>query len=304
MYWGTSEWSADEIAEACGIAKDLKMIAPVVEQPQYNILERRKVEYEFQRLYQRFGLGLTVFSPIKMGLLSGKYNDNPDAPPAGSRFAEGKGDKFVNWANKEWYGNDEWKALIQNVVKLKVSFVIVVDAVLSLSLACPLPPATLATRYERVMADRDMCVCVWLGYCGEARRDAVTAGPGMVPQEPQRYLRDHRSLTAGANCRECGCIEGSGEADARNHGRGRCHCGRGQTGPGKTRLENGVFFWKFVFLLRPFGWRGFNYWAYHIWERTRGSVQKRTNTSCYQLDPCAAASRPHVMERWPRSFTR
>ncbi|UQC79803.1 voltage-dependent potassium channel beta subunit [Colletotrichum lupini] len=119
MYWGTSEWSADEIAEACGVAKDLRMIAPVVEQPQYNILERRKVEYEFQRLYQRFGLGLTVFSPIKMGLLSGKYNDNPDAPPAGSRFAEGKGDKFVNWANKEWYGNDEWKALIQNVVKLK-----------------------------------------------------------------------------------------------------------------------------------------------------------------------------------------
>ncbi|KAK1483220.1 voltage-dependent potassium channel beta subunit [Colletotrichum abscissum] len=119
MYWGTSEWSADEIAEACGVAKDLRMIAPVVEQPQYNILERRKVEYEFQRLYQRFGLGLTVFSPIKMGLLSGKYNDDPDAPPAGSRFAEGKGDKFVNWANKEWYGNDEWKALIQNVVKLK-----------------------------------------------------------------------------------------------------------------------------------------------------------------------------------------
>ncbi|KAJ0343822.1 hypothetical protein KNSL1_009941, partial [Colletotrichum chrysophilum] len=115
MYWGTSEWSADEIAEACGIAKDLKMIPPVVEQPQYNILERRKVEYEFQRLYQRFGLGLTTFSPIKMGLLSGKYNESLDAPPAGSRFAEGKGDKFVNWANKEWYGNDEWKSLIQNV---------------------------------------------------------------------------------------------------------------------------------------------------------------------------------------------
>jgi aryl-alcohol dehydrogenase-like predicted oxidoreductase len=126
LYWGTSEWSADEIAEACGIAKDLKMIAPIVEQPQYNILERRRVEYEYQRLYKRFGLGLTIFSPIKMGLLSGKYNDSLNAPPAGSRFAEGKNDKFVSWAVKEWYGNDEWKTMISNVVKLKVSCCLVV----------------------------------------------------------------------------------------------------------------------------------------------------------------------------------
>ncbi|RYO30227.1 putative voltage-gated potassium channel subunit beta [Alternaria arborescens] len=90
LYWGTSEWSADEIAEACGIAKQLGLIAPIVEQPQYNLLERKKVEGEFQRLYARFGLGLTTFSPLKFGLLSGKYNDSPDAPPAGSRFAEGK----------------------------------------------------------------------------------------------------------------------------------------------------------------------------------------------------------------------
>jgi aryl-alcohol dehydrogenase-like predicted oxidoreductase len=121
LYWGTSEWSADEIAEACGIAKDLKMIPPVVEQPQYNMLTRRRVEGEYQRLYKRFGIGLTVFSPIMMGLLSGKYNDSLDAPPEGSRFAVGKGDKFVNWANKEWYGNDDWKNMIQKIVKLKVS---------------------------------------------------------------------------------------------------------------------------------------------------------------------------------------
>jgi aryl-alcohol dehydrogenase-like predicted oxidoreductase len=118
LYWGTSEWSADEIAEACGIAKQLGLIAPVVEQPQYNLLERKKVESEFQRLYARFGIGLTTFSPLKFGLLSGKYNDSPDAPPAGSRFAEGK-DGFVS-GMRDRYGNDEWSGMINSARKLKV----------------------------------------------------------------------------------------------------------------------------------------------------------------------------------------
>lgn len=118
LYWGTSEWSADEIAEACGIAKQLGLIAPVVEQPQYNLLERKKVESEFQRLYARFGIGLTTFSPLKFGLLSGKYNDSPDAPPPGSRFAEGK-DGFVS-GMRDRYGNDEWKDLISRAKALKV----------------------------------------------------------------------------------------------------------------------------------------------------------------------------------------
>ncbi|OAL52824.1 Aldo/keto reductase [Pyrenochaeta sp. DS3sAY3a] len=118
MYWGTSEWSADEIAEACGIAKQLGLIAPIVEQPMYNLLVRKKVEGEFQRLYSRFGLGLTTFSPLNFGLLSGKYNDSPDAPPAGSRFAEGN-DKFVNNMRDSWYGNDDWKNIISKTTQLK-----------------------------------------------------------------------------------------------------------------------------------------------------------------------------------------
>ncbi|KAK4215492.1 putative voltage-gated potassium channel subunit beta [Rhypophila decipiens] len=117
MYWGTSEWSADEIAEACGIAKQLGLIAPVVEQPFYNLLHRKKVEGEFQRLYSRFGLGLTTFSPLKFGLLSGKYNDSPDAPPPGSRFAKGD-DKFVNYM-RDNYGNKAWQEDIDKVKKLK-----------------------------------------------------------------------------------------------------------------------------------------------------------------------------------------
>lgn len=118
LYWGTSEWSADEIAEACGVAKQLGLIAPIVEQPFYNLLHRRKVEGEFQRLYGRFGIGLTTFSPLKFGLLSGKYNDSPDAPPPESRFAKGD-DKFVNYMRGN-YGNKAWQDDIEKVRKLKV----------------------------------------------------------------------------------------------------------------------------------------------------------------------------------------
>jgi aryl-alcohol dehydrogenase-like predicted oxidoreductase len=118
FYWGTSEWSADEIAEACGIARDLKIVAPIVEQPLYNILDRKKVEGEFQRLYKRCGLGLTTFSPLKMGLLSGKYNDAVQGPPPGSRFSESK-DKFAEFMRKN-YGNEEWKGNVEKVAKLKV----------------------------------------------------------------------------------------------------------------------------------------------------------------------------------------
>ncbi|EAW22146.1 putative voltage-gated K+ channel beta subunit (KCNAB) [Aspergillus fischeri NRRL 181] len=113
FYWGTSEWSADEIAEACGIARSLGLIAPIVEQPLYNMLDRRKVEGEFQRLYSRCGIGLTTFSPLKMGLLSGKYNDATAQPPPGSRFAESN-DRFANSVRQN-YGNDEWAATIKKI---------------------------------------------------------------------------------------------------------------------------------------------------------------------------------------------
>jgi aryl-alcohol dehydrogenase-like predicted oxidoreductase len=118
FYWGTSEWSADEIAEACGIAKELRMVAPMVEQPLYNILDRKKVEREFQRLYKRCGLGLTTFSPLKMGLLSGTYNDALEGPLAGSRFFESK-DKFAEFM-RDNCGNEEWKENVGKVAKLKV----------------------------------------------------------------------------------------------------------------------------------------------------------------------------------------
>lgn len=78
LYWGTSEWSAQEIMEAHMFAKQNHLIGPIVEQPQYNMLVREKVEVEFSQIYKTVGLGTTIWSPLASGLLTGKYLDeNP-----------------------------------------------------------------------------------------------------------------------------------------------------------------------------------------------------------------------------------
>lgn len=84
------------------------------------MLERTKVEGEFQRLYSRFGLGLTIFSPLKMGLLTGKYNDSGANPPEGSRFATSQ-DRFANYMRDNEIGKDGWNATVEKVKALKVS---------------------------------------------------------------------------------------------------------------------------------------------------------------------------------------
>jgi voltage-dependent potassium channel beta subunit len=81
-YWGTSEWSADEIRAAWNIAERHHLHKPVVEQPEYNLFSRRKVEREYARLYEDIGLGITTWSPLASGLLTGKYLDGV---PDGSR---------------------------------------------------------------------------------------------------------------------------------------------------------------------------------------------------------------------------
>jgi voltage-dependent potassium channel beta subunit len=81
-YWGTSEWSADEIRAAWEFAERHDLHKPVVEQPEYNLFNRRKVEREYARLYDDIGLGLSTWSPLASGLLTGKYLDGV---PEGSR---------------------------------------------------------------------------------------------------------------------------------------------------------------------------------------------------------------------------
>jgi voltage-dependent potassium channel beta subunit len=74
LYWGTSEWSAQEIMEAHMFAKQNHLIGPIVEQPEYNMFTRHKVEVEFSQVYKTVGLGTTIWSPLASGILSGKYN--------------------------------------------------------------------------------------------------------------------------------------------------------------------------------------------------------------------------------------
>jgi len=84
LYWGTSEWSAADVRAAWDIADRHHLHKPVVEQPQYNLFHRKRVEHEYARLYDDIGLGLTTWSPLASGLLTGKYRSGV---PAGSRGA-------------------------------------------------------------------------------------------------------------------------------------------------------------------------------------------------------------------------
>jgi voltage-dependent potassium channel beta subunit len=82
LYWGTSEWDPGQAAQAYGLARQFMLIPPSMEQPQYNMFHRRRVEWELSPLCKDFGLGLTTYSPLFFGILTGKYNDGI---PEGSR---------------------------------------------------------------------------------------------------------------------------------------------------------------------------------------------------------------------------
>ncbi|KAJ3053692.1 hypothetical protein HK097_003618 [Rhizophlyctis rosea] len=94
FYWGTSEWSAEQIQDAHRVAEKLGLIGPLMEQVEYSILKRERFEKEYDQLYKKHGLGTTIFSPLAGGFLTGKYNDGI---PEGSRVALAKGDKNLQW---------------------------------------------------------------------------------------------------------------------------------------------------------------------------------------------------------------
>lgn len=99
LYWGTSEWSGVEIMEAHRVAHQYGLIGPAMEQPQYNLLERNKMENEFLMVFKTVGLGTTIWSPLASGLLSGKYNEGI---PEGSRF----GLTGFDWLRDRWMRDD------------------------------------------------------------------------------------------------------------------------------------------------------------------------------------------------------
>ena len=110
FYWGTSEWSAQQLMEAYGVARQYNLIPPTMEQPQYNMFHRYRFEVEYGRLYETIGLGATIWSPLASGLLTGKYNDGIPK------------DTRVNLEGYEWlremFESEEWQARLQKVREL------------------------------------------------------------------------------------------------------------------------------------------------------------------------------------------
>lgn len=102
LYWGTSEWSAQEIMEAHMVARQHHLIGPTMEQPQYNMLVRDKVEVEYSQIYKTVGLGTTIWSPLASGVLTGKYNDGfPDETRLGIEGLEWLKDRVLMEQNLE-----------------------------------------------------------------------------------------------------------------------------------------------------------------------------------------------------------
>ncbi len=103
LYWGTSEWSGVEIMEAHRVAEKYHLIGPTMEQPQYNLFVRDKIEKEYRMIYETVGLGTTIWSPLASGLLSGKYNSGKI--PKGSRL----GLEGFDWLKDQWMVTDKLK---------------------------------------------------------------------------------------------------------------------------------------------------------------------------------------------------
>jgi voltage-dependent potassium channel beta subunit len=108
LYWGTSEWSAQEIMEAHMLAAQNHLIGPAMEQPEYNLFHRNKIENEFLQIFKTVGMGTTIWSPLASGLLTGKYNDGI---PDGSRMSV----KGFDWLKDKTLTEDRLK----KVKKLK-----------------------------------------------------------------------------------------------------------------------------------------------------------------------------------------
>ena len=110
-YWGTSEWSLREIKEAYKIAKELNLTPPTMEQPQYNMFERQKMEKDYLELFENQGMGTTIWSPLASGFLTGKYTDGM---PSGTRTSL-KNYKFI----KDSFESEEYADKYEKVKELK-----------------------------------------------------------------------------------------------------------------------------------------------------------------------------------------
>jgi len=124
LYWGTSEWSGVELMEAHRVAQHYRLIGPSMEQPQYNLFERNKIENDYLEVYKNVGLGTTIWSPLAAGLLTGKYNNGI---PEGSRL----GMEGFDWLKERWVMQEK----IEKVKQLQL---------LANELGCSLPALSIA----------------------------------------------------------------------------------------------------------------------------------------------------------------
>jgi aryl-alcohol dehydrogenase-like predicted oxidoreductase len=112
LYWGSSEWSAEQVREAHQVARDFRVIGPTMEQPEYNLFKRERVELEYARLYETVGLGTTIWSPLASGILTGKYENGI---PEGTRITL----KGYEWL-RERFLSPEGQAKIAKAKELRL----------------------------------------------------------------------------------------------------------------------------------------------------------------------------------------
>jgi voltage-dependent potassium channel beta subunit len=112
LYWGTSEWSAQQIQEAYGLARQYGLTPPTMEQPEYNMFHRDRVEREYHRLYAEIGLGTTIWSPLSSGILTGKYSQGV---PPGSRMSL----PGFQWLREEILDSEVGQANVRKARKLE-----------------------------------------------------------------------------------------------------------------------------------------------------------------------------------------
>ena len=185
-YWGTSEWSATQIMEACQVAERYNLIAPIAEQPQYNAFHRQRFEVEYAPLFEQFEYGTTIWSPLSSGLLTGKYNDGI---PEDSRFANNK--NFFESTIKQLQ-SEEGKAKIEKVRKVRGTYFCSVLVVAN----------TFVAHEDR----------------RENRGQRRPARHRLVCEEPEREHRHPRRHQDSPDRRQREGIAVAGQADARGYG--------------------------------------------------------------------------------------
>ena len=153
LYWGTSEWTACQIMQAYDICDELKLIKPVVEQCQYNMFWREKMENEYRDLFKKYKMGTTIYSPLKCGVLTGKYiNEIPEDSRMNSKNERTKKMMANNdyWKSKKEYDNklNQLKNIAENKLNCTLSQLAIAWVIANPDVSCCLLGATKGAQIE------------------------------------------------------------------------------------------------------------------------------------------------------------